>query len=71
VPGFASLMQPVVKLLRNKDKNSIEWGLEQQEAVQKVVEKLKTDCFLALPDFDKPFYVTTDYSGIGIGAALL
>ena len=36
-----------------------------------MVEYLKENCFLKLPTYGAPFYIATDYSGIGIGAVLM
>ena len=61
-------MRPVLDLLTAEQ---IAWTSERTEAVEKVMNHLRKDCFLKLPSYDKPFYIATDYSGVGIGAVLM
>ena len=61
-------MRPVLDLLTAEH---VEWEDKHTQAVEEVMEQLKKDCFLKLPSYDKPFYVATDYSGLGIGAVLM
>ena len=61
-------MRPVLDLLTAEE---IVWKPEHTKAVEEVMTQLKRDCFLKLPSYDKPFYVATDYSGLGIGAVLM
>ena len=61
-------MRPVLDLLTAEE---IVWRPEHTKAVEEVMTQLKKDCFLKLPSYDKPFYVATDYSGLGIGAVLM
>ncbi len=61
-------MRPVLDLLTAEE---VVWKPEHTKAVEEVMAQLKKDCFLKLPSYDKPFYVATDYSGLGIGAVLM
>ena len=61
-------MKPVNDLLSCKE---VVWTEEHTKAVHKVMDHLEKDCLLKLPNYDKPFYVATDYSGVGIGAVLM
>ena len=61
-------MRPVLDLLTAE---KVEWTPEHHQAVLQVMKRLEEDCFLKLPSYDKPFYVATDYSGVGIGAVLM
>ena len=68
VPKFSHVMRPVLDLLSAE---KIEWTDKHTQAVTEVIDQLKRDCFLKLPSYDQPFYVATDYSGLGIGAVLM
>ena len=68
VPKFSQIMRPVLDLLTAEE---VVWKPEHTKAVEEVMAQLKKDCFLKLPSYDKPFYVATDYSGLGIGAVLM
>ena len=46
------------------------WGPEQQAAFEAVKAAITSAPNLALPDFERPFVVTTDASVVGIGAVL-
>ena len=47
------------------------WTLAAEEAFMLLKEALMSDPILALPDFVKPFLVTTDASGQAIGGVLM
>ena len=46
------------------------WGLAQQEAFETIKERLTTSPILAYAQYDSPFSVRTDASGLGLGAVL-
>ncbi|TDG38721.1 hypothetical protein AWZ03_014857 [Drosophila navojoa] len=68
IPNFASLVQPMTKLL-NKGHKWI-WSKEQEEALQKLKQSLTTPPILACPDFSAKFVLQTDASDYGLGAEL-
>lgn len=69
VEGFSSIAEPLNKLRRKGAKWT--WGLEQQNAFQKLKEILTSPPLLAFPDFSKLFIVQTDACNTGLGAVLL
>ena len=68
VPAFSKKLKPVTDLLTA---DQIIWSEEHEQAVMEVMNHLQEECFLKLPSYDRPFYVHTDYSGVGIGAVLM
>ena len=68
VANYPDITKPLTKLLR-KDVR-FEWGVEQQEAFDKLRECLTTAPLLRHPDFGKPFILRADSSGYAIGAVL-
>jgi transposase InsO family protein len=51
-------------------KQPFTWGMDQQEAFDKLKEIIMEDVVLAFPDNSKPFELTTDASDYAIGAVL-
>ena len=47
------------------------WGKSQEVAFQELKTCLTSASLLALPDFNKPFEIECDASGIGIGGVLM
>ncbi len=68
VPDFASIAEPLNKLLRKGFRYC--WSPLCQEAFQKLKLLLTESPVLAFPDFSRPFIVTADASGVGLGAVL-
>lgn len=74
---FAEITKPLTVLLNKhkeaegkKGKFIFEWG-EAQEKDFELLKNLLTEApLLAYPDFSKPFNLTTDASGYGLGAVL-
>ncbi|GKD17539.1 putative mitochondrial protein [Tanacetum coccineum] len=67
IKGFASLSRPLTQLLK---KNAFKWNSEAHlsfEALKKAMVKAPN---LGLPDFNVPFVIETDASGVGLGAVL-
>ena len=68
ISGFAKIANPLVKLLKKKEKWL--WTDECENAVLKFKEALTSAPVLCMPDYTKQFIVQTDASLIGIGAVL-
>ncbi len=69
IGDFAEVMAPLQMLLKN-DVPFI-WADAQENAMRAVKAALcSAPVLLAHPDFSKPFVLTTDASGVGIGAVL-
>ena len=67
VKGYGEMAEPLTKLLQ---KNSFLWGEEATEAFDKLKLAMTTLPVLALPDWNLPFIIETDASGIALGAVL-
>ena len=84
IKGYASIAHPLNDLLvgnsesnpkngksaKKKRKKGFEWGMEQQEAFDTLIEKLTSPPVLAYADYQYPFQVHTDASSTGLGAVL-
>jgi hypothetical protein len=68
VPDFAQIAKPLTVLAR-KDQE-FTWGPKQQEAFERMKEKLCTPPVLAFPNFELPFILSTDASQTALGAIL-
>ena len=68
VPDFAELSKHLT-VLTKKDHDFM-WGPEQQEAFEKLKDRLCTTPVLAYPDFSQPFILTTDASKVAVAAVL-
>ncbi len=67
--NMAELSVPLTELLQ-KDA-PFEWTEAREEAFQRVKKSQVEAPILALPDYDRPFFVVCDASNYAIGAALL
>lgn len=68
IPNFASRLYPLTQLL--KKRQQFVWTPEAQEAFEDIRSCLVKAPILTCPDFTKPFEISCDASGIGIGAVL-
>ena len=77
VPNFATVVSPLTDLL-STDKSGTSknskidhlWSTECNTAFETLKQKLVSTEVLAYPDFNLPFELETDASGIGLGAVL-
>lgn len=69
IPNFATRLQPLTNLLRKK-KVPFKWSTETQDAFMDIRNCLVKSPILTCPDFSKEFIISTDASGVGIGAVL-
>ena len=69
IRGFAHIARPLNKLT----KKDIEWNwtTRQEEAFNKLKERVTSEPVLAHPELDKQFEVEVDASGFALGAVLL
>ena len=68
IQGFSTISKPLSTLLKKKQEYI--WGKDQQSAFDELKEKLICAPILRYPDFNKPFRLYTDASGIALGAVL-
>ncbi|XP_015940693.1 uncharacterized protein LOC107466221 [Arachis duranensis] len=67
VKGYATLAAPLTDLLK---KDAFLWSTEASAAFQYLKDTIISQPVLALPNFELPFELETDASGIGISAVL-
>lgn len=67
IHGYATIAAPLVKATT---KEPFQWTDNEQGAFDQLKQVLVTSLVLALPDFQAPFTVETDASGVGIGTML-
>jgi hypothetical protein len=68
--GIATLTSPLDALRNNNQITEKDWTSVHQKHFELIKAQLKRDTLLHFPDLNKPFYVATDASNYGIGAAL-
>jgi hypothetical protein len=68
IKDFSRIARPMLTLLK-KDEPFL-WGNKQQVAFDQLKEMLVKAPILSYPDFNRPFIIYTDISGIGLGAVL-
>jgi len=69
IEKFGIVAEPLTRLLR-KD-TPFAWSSEQQQAFEALKQRLTEAPVLSFPDFNETFYLATDASSIGLGAALM
>nr|XP_034174769.1 uncharacterized protein LOC117601733 [Osmia lignaria] len=68
IKNFSKIAKPLSDLTKKEQK--FEWTQQQQQAFIILRDKLCEEPILQYPDFTKPFNITTDASGIAVGAVL-
>ena len=69
IPLFSTIAAPLEKLKSAKDIPAA-WTPEHGKAISKLNAILAERILLSHPDFEKPFFVATDASNVGLGAIL-
>ena len=69
VYGLQPILQPLYKLLHKE--TEFKWTQEHQTVFKKMKQMITKQLEITMPDTSKPFYIITDASNTGIGAALL
>jgi hypothetical protein len=69
IKNLSGIAAPLYNLLKGNSMG-IGWNQEAEEAFIELKNKINKDISLCIPDFTKPFILTTDASRTGIGAAL-
>ena len=67
VKDYGNIAFPLTQLLK---KDSFLWTEDATVAVNKLKAAMKQVPILALPDFNTPFVIEADASGVGLGAVL-
>jgi hypothetical protein len=70
IPHFSTACYPIYALLKDQKNKKFTLTKEAIESYEKIKEFLKTSTMLYHPDFNKPFYLSTDASQVGAGAFL-
>ena len=74
IPKFGLVARPLINLTAGegakKGSNPIDWTPECQQSFDALKQLCTTSPILAYPDFNKPFKLYVDASGIGLGATL-
>lgn len=68
IRNYANIAKPLHNITHHD--SAFEWTSECQEAFEKLKGILISPPILAFPNFEKPFVLATDASGVGIGAVL-
>ncbi|GFR78367.1 reverse transcriptase [Elysia marginata] len=70
VPHFSTISSPLTDATRKGKPNTIIWEEAQLNAFRNLKAALTSKPVLKLPDFEKPFILSTDASDTGLGAIL-
>ena len=70
IPACSTLSEGLVALTRGKGKKIFEWGEAQEKSFKALLKALCEAPVLRFPDWQKRFFIETDASDVGIGAAL-
>ena len=69
IRNFSNMNAPILETIK-KDKQPFVWTKEAERSFQLLKKKFSEQPVLVLPDFNKPFHVRCDVSGIVIGTVL-
>uniref|UniRef100_A0A1X7T894 Reverse transcriptase domain-containing protein n=2 Tax=Amphimedon queenslandica TaxID=400682 RepID=A0A1X7T894_AMPQE len=70
VQDYASIAEPLTELTRKKLPERVIWSEKAELAFQKLKTALTTAPLMKNPNFNQPFILQTDASGVGVGAIL-
>lgn len=68
IKSYGLIVAPLTALLR---KDSFCWNVEASAAFEALKKTMSTPPVLALPNFERPFLIECDASGLGVGAVLM
>uniref|UniRef100_A0A1X7TMU0 Reverse transcriptase domain-containing protein n=1 Tax=Amphimedon queenslandica TaxID=400682 RepID=A0A1X7TMU0_AMPQE len=68
VQDYASIAEPLTELTRKKLPQRVIWSEKAELAFQKLKTALTTAPLMKNPNFNQPFILQTDASGVGVGA---
>ena len=71
IKGYNVIAAPLTELTKKRQPDKIVWNEAAEQAFQMLKEKISSQPVLALPDPSKRFYIQSDASMVGVGAALL
>lgn len=68
IPNYSESIAPLCELLRKG--KTWKWDEKEQEAFENIKNKFIDTIMLHHPDFNKPYYLQTDSSGVGLAGVL-
>ena len=70
IPGYANIAAPLTDLTKKMAPNKVSWGKCQDQAFNKLKDRLIKSPVLRVPNCKEQFILRTDASDIGLGAVL-
>ena len=70
IGGYSTIAAPLTELTRKKQPDQLHWKEVHQKAFEELRQRLSSAPVLIAPDHNLPFILSTDASGVGIGAIL-
>lgn len=68
VKDYGNIAKPLTELLK---KRGFFWNEKAEEAWQALRKAITSAPMISLPDFQQPFHIACDASGLGVGAVLM